>query len=132
MKIFEVALLTDDFCISSTNCLFFMYLLPVSSRMFSRSSISSISSVTSGFIGVELQVLSSPFWICFFVDFGCYCYALSKAFSSYFLFLDCYLQSLRMYWSFLSLSTTSSTDFRDLIDSSSTSFFDLFWNRAYF
>jgi hypothetical protein len=61
MKMLEPALDADDFYISKAKCLFFMYLLPVSSRMFSRSSISRGSSTGSGFSGVELAVVSSLF-----------------------------------------------------------------------
>lgn len=123
MKMLEPALETDDLCISKANYLFFMYLLPVSSRMFSRSSISSgSSSYGSGFSGVELAVLSSLFWAPFlFCDLLYYFVG-----GSYFFCLDCCLAILRMYLS----ESASMSDWIDLTDSMSASFLLLLLGKA--
>ena len=115
MKMLEPALETEDLCISKANCLFFMYLLPVSSRMFSRSSISSgSSSFGSGFSGVELAVVSSLFWAPFlFYDLLYYFVG-----GSCFFCLDYCFAILRMYLS----ESASMSDRMDLIDSISASF----------
>ena len=97
MKMLESALDFDDLYICNANSLFFMYLLPVSSRMFSRSSISRGSSAGSGFSGVELAVVSSLFWAIFLLGDFDYCFVGGSCF----FYFDYYLAILRIYLSFL-------------------------------
>jgi len=108
MKMLEPALDTDDLCISNANYLFFMNRCPVSSRMFSRSSISrGSSSAGSGFSGVELAVLSSLFCATFFWEDLLYCFVGGSCFFCF----DCYLAIFKIY-----LSSSSVTEPLESID----------------